>query len=105
MRLHRSLILSTLAAAVLLPLGTSQAAGVSGQGTWETTLLPRDINGDGRVDAFCDTVLNMSRRADANSGAGSVYDGVIGSSPTDGMMTRADANAWAANLDVYGATG
>jgi hypothetical protein len=90
MRLHRSIILSTLAAATLLPLGTAQAAGVPGQGTWETTLLPRDINNDGTVDAFYDTVLDVSWLADANAA---------------GLMAWADAKAWAADLDVHGTTG
>lgn len=87
---HRSIILSTLAAAALLPLGTAHAVGVSGQGTWETTLLPRDINGDNVVDTFYDTVLDVSWLANANAA---------------GRMTWANANAWAAGLDVFGKTG
>jgi hypothetical protein len=90
MRLHRSILLSTLTAAALLPLGTAQAVGVPGQGTWETTLLPRDINGDSIVDAFYDTVLDVSWLANANAAA---------------QMDWANANAWAAGLDVHGTTG
>ena len=30
----------------------ARSASVSGLATWETTLLARDINGDGTVDAF-----------------------------------------------------
>lgn len=56
----------------------------------QTTLLPRDINDDGTVDAFYDTVLDVSWLADANAA---------------GPMNWANANAWAANLDVYGTTG
>jgi hypothetical protein len=62
---------------------------VSGQGTWETTLQPRDLNGDGSVDAFYDTVLKLSWMADAN---------------VAGLMNWADAQAWAANLDLHGTT-
>ena len=90
MHLKTSVVFSTLAAAALLPLGTAQAAGVSGQGTWETTLLPRDINGDNIVDAFYDTVLDVSWLANANA---------------NGPMNWATATAWAAGLDVYGKTG
>jgi hypothetical protein len=90
MRLHRSFILSTLAAAALWPLGTAQAAGVPGQGNWETTLLPRDINGDGTVDAFYDTVLKVSWLSDANLA---------------GPMVWTEATRWAANVDLYGVTG
>lgn len=79
----------TLIATALLAPGASHAAGVSGQGTWETTLQPRDLNGDGSVDAFYDTVLKLSWMADAN---------------VAGLMNWADAQAWAANLDLHGTT-
>lgn len=42
------------------------ASPISGQGTWETTLLPRDINGDGVIDAFYDSSLNITWLRDAN---------------------------------------
>jgi PEP-CTERM motif len=95
----------TATTALLALAATAQAAGVSGQGTWETTLQPRDINNDGKTDAFYDTVLKVTWLADANAGAGSVYDSSGHTTPTDGLMTWADAKAWAANLNVYGATG
>jgi len=39
---------------------TSHAVGVSGQGTWETTLLPRDLDGNPlTIEAYYDTVLNI----------------------------------------------
>ncbi len=65
--------------------GSAGAAGVPGQGTWETTLQPRDLDGDTITDAFYDTELNITwlRNANANS-----------------PMVWADANAWAANLVV-----
>ncbi|MDB5811123.1 MAG: hypothetical protein JWN94_3245 [Betaproteobacteria bacterium] len=84
-------------------LSAANAAPVSGQGTWETTLVARDINGDGNVDAFYDTVLNVTWLANANAGAGSTFDN--GLSPTDGRMTWANANAWVAALNVLGVTG
>lgn len=50
-----------------------QAAPVSGQGTWETTLLPRDLTGDGVPDAYYDTVLDITWLADANLAASHTF--------------------------------
>lgn len=47
--------------------GSSFAVGVPGQGTWEITLLPRDINGDAVVDAYYDTALDISWYASTSS--------------------------------------
>lgn len=41
-------------------VGAADAAGVPGQGTWETTLKARDLTGDGVTDAFYDTVLDVT---------------------------------------------
>lgn len=64
-------------------------APISGQGTWETTLKPRDINHDGVVDAYFDTVQNITWLADW----GAMFPG------------RYVAEPWVANLNVYGVTG
>lgn len=53
--------------------------------------------------AYYDTVLDITWLADANAGAGSIYDD--GASSTDGRMTWASANAWAASLNIAGITG
>ncbi len=53
--------------------------------------------------AYYDTVLDITWLADANAGAGSVFDD--GASSTDGRMTWASANAWAASLNIGGITG
>jgi hypothetical protein len=90
MRVRRSIILSMLVSAALLQMGAVQATGVSGQGTWETTLQPRDVNGDGTVDAFYDTVLDLSWLANGN---------------VAGPMEWADAMQWAATLELHGITG
>ena len=66
------------------------AGPVSGQGTWETSLQSRDINGDGTTDAYYDTSLNMTWLADAN---------VVG------RVSFEEAMSWASALDVYGVTG
>ena len=74
-------------------------------GTWRATLQPRDIDGDGTVDAYYDRALKITWLADMNAGAGSVYDGSAYSSSTDGQMSWAQARTWAAGLDVHGVTG
>ena len=39
---------------------------VSGKGTWESTLLPRDLDQNGQTDAFYDTVLHVTWLRTAN---------------------------------------
>ena len=101
---------AALGAALLVAMVGAQAAPVSGQGTWETTLKARDINGnplasllDPNAVFFYDTVLNLTWLRDWNAGAGSSFDD--GSSTTDGRMTWSSAKAWAAALNVGGFTG
>lgn len=67
-------------------VGNAHAIGVPGQGTWETTLQDRDLNGDGSADAFFDTTLNITWLRDAGHPLGNWYSAV----------------AWAADLDVRG---
>lgn len=55
---------ATLCLALVCAL-PAQAVGVSGQGTWETTLQGRDLDGDGVVDAFYDTDLKITWLAKA----------------------------------------
>jgi hypothetical protein len=64
-------------------------AQIPGQGTWETTLLPRDIDGDAVTDAFYDTALDITWLRDAGAGAGD----------------RSAARAWANALVVGGVGG
>ena len=71
----------------------AHAAAVSGQGTWETTLQGRDLDGSlATPEAYYDTVLNITWLADAN------YAGIDFST----VMTWYEANAWAASLNPYG---
>jgi hypothetical protein len=48
------------ACALVLCAAPAHARPIRGQGTWETTLQPRDIDGDGVVDAFYDTDLDIT---------------------------------------------
>ena len=73
--------------------GSAQALPVVGQGTWETTLLGRDINGnavagnDMNSVFLYDTVLNITWLRDGNA---------------NGQMDWGRVNTWAANLVVGG---
>ena len=86
--LKSSLCAVALAALTLSP---AHAAGMPGQGTWETTLKARDINGDSVVDAWYDTALNITWLANWNANGA--------------MDNWYHATTWAAGLNVYGETG
>lgn len=56
-------LLKTLTAvAILVTVGAIQAGPVSGQGTWESTLQARDLDGSAAngPEAFYDSVLNLT---------------------------------------------
>jgi hypothetical protein len=64
---------------------------VPGQGTWQTTLQARDLDGNGTTDAFYDTDLKITWLSNAN----------VNANPTDGgLMTWTRATAWAGALKV-----
>lgn len=86
-------LIGALCAAVLSVITlSSHAVPVSGQGTWESTLEGRDLDGNtATYEAYYDKTLDITWLADANA---------FGST-----MNWADANAWAAGLDVNGITG
>jgi hypothetical protein len=86
--------------ALCLSLGfvpATRAAPVPGQGTWETTLQPRDLNRDGVADAFYDTVLNITWLADGNA-----LDDVYGNM---GRINLPNTQDWVSNLNVFGMRG
>lgn len=63
-----------------------QAAPLSGQGTWETSLEGRDLDGDlSNAEAYYDTVLDITWLANADAGE---------------TKSWADAKAWAEGLDT-----
>lgn len=57
--------LATLLAAAMLACA-AHADPVPGQGTWETTLSPRDLDGDGVADAYYDTATRATWLANAS---------------------------------------
>lgn len=79
------------------------AASISGQGTWESTLQGRDLDGNMTTfEAYYDTSLNITWLADANYAKtiNYVVDGQL-TWYVEGPMTWPVANAWAAGLDPY----
>jgi hypothetical protein len=92
-----------VAAALLLVGGAgAQAAAVSGQGTWASTLQARDLDGNfaNGAEAYFDTVLHITWLADANYARTSGYD-----RDRDGRMAWDAAVYWAESLDYFGVTG
>ncbi len=72
---------------------------IPGQGTWESTLRGRDLDGNAAtIEAYYDTAQNITWLADANYARTTGYD-------ADGKMTWATATAWAAGLNIGGVTG
>jgi hypothetical protein len=83
-------------AAVSVVSVSAMAVPVSGQGTWETSLLARDWSANGvGVDAYYDPFLNITWLKDANYAQTSGFDG-------DGFMNFSQANGWAAGLTLFG---
>ena len=82
---------------------TAHAARVSGQGTWESTLLARDLDGNlSTVEAYYDTDLDITWLKDANYSATQYANSGGAEGDSDGRWTWAGANNWAATLDPYG---
>jgi hypothetical protein len=84
-------LLLALATTATLFATHAQAAPVPGQGTWQTTLQARDLDGDGTTDAFYDTDLKITWLRNAN----------VNANPSNGgTLTWQLATAWAAALKV-----
>jgi hypothetical protein len=95
MNAHHHWALAALSVAVIGPTSLSHAAPVSGQGTWETTLQGRDLDGNlATAEAYYDTVLDITWLADANHAMTTSFD-------ADGLMDWTTANNWAAGLNPY----
>lgn len=84
-----------LALAIAALTGLSSAAhaqAIAGQGTWESSLQGRDLDGNAAngFEAYYDKSLNVSWLADAGAG---------------GIQTWSAASDWVAQLNVHGVTG
>jgi hypothetical protein len=94
----RLLGVASVCAITFLPL-SAQAVGISGQGTWESTLEGRDLDGNATTyEAYYDTVLDITWLADANYAMTSSFD-------ADGKMHWSQANNWITNLEIGGISG
>lgn len=108
-----------LPAALVLALSSAQAVGVSGQGTWESTLQGRDLDGNlaNGYEAYYDAALNLTWLRDTNfaltsgytsKANGGVTPGLVYDNKTkwtSGQMGWGAAKVWAATLNVNGVTG
>lgn len=96
----KTLIVASATIAFVLSASVN-AASISGQGTWETTLQARDLDGNlATIEAYYDTILDITWLANANAGIGSSYD--TEDTYADGAMPWANAMAWATSLDFDG---
>jgi len=93
-RSKKSPIFGVVCAGILATFGaTAHAVGVSGQGTWETTLQARDLDGDlGTAEAYYDTVKDITWLADT----------LHGNHGSGGYLNGDAALSWAAGLNAYG---
>ncbi|MET0517606.1 MAG: PEP-CTERM sorting domain-containing protein [Burkholderiaceae bacterium] len=82
--------------------GGAHAQSVAGQGTWESSLQARDLDGNAAngAEAYYDTALGITWLKNAQSGIGSVYD-----SDGSGTMSWYDATAFAASVTLGGVAG
>lgn len=72
----------------------SGAAAISGQGTWESTLLGRNLDSNPLTyEAYYDTALNITWLADVRYAENDGYFG---------PQSWSTANFWATNLNPYG---
>ncbi len=95
---RRAALLAATLIAGLAPALDATAIPIAGRGTWETSLQPRDIDGNGSVDAWYDTALDLTWHADPNAAAGTAFDD--GLNPVDGQLSWAGALTWTAGLQV-----
>ncbi len=92
MKFHLRRAVAALFIGALGVSSLAHAASVSGQGTWETTLQGRDLDGNlATFEAYYDTVLDITWLANAN------YAGTT--------MNWTTANSWAAGLNFNSITG
>lgn len=82
-----SMVQRLLAIATVVLATAAQSGPVIGQGTWEATLKPRDLDGNGVTDAFYDTALNVTWLRDVTG---------------NGLMSWTDATNWVDGLDIAG---
>lgn len=98
--------------------GSAAAAGISGQGTWETTLSARNLDGNwaNGPEAYYDRQLDITWLANPKALAGTRFDTDFRgggddepsdneSNGTDGRAVLSDAFFWVTQLQVGGVSG
>jgi hypothetical protein len=94
---HRASAALALAVLAMGVVPAAHAAGVPGQGTWQTTLQGRDLDGNAATfEAYYDTALNITWLADANYAKTSNYS----AADRSGRLTWDEAKTWADTLVV-----
>jgi hypothetical protein len=106
------------AAALAFAAGTAAANGIHGQGSWETTLSARDLDGNwaNGPEAYYDRQLDITWLANPKALAGTQFDTYFRggaddqpydneSNETDGRAVLSDAFFWATQLHVGGVSG
>lgn len=101
-----------------LAAGAATATTIAGQGTWQQTLQPRDLDGHlaNGPEAYHDTVLDITWLADTQAIAGTRWDTNFRDGPddqpfdnesngTDGRALLSDAFFWVNQLEVGGVRG
>lgn len=109
---QKRLALGAIGVAVALLASELQAAGIAGQGTWESTLQARDLDGNGVTDAFYDTSLNVTWLRDANINGAKSWDAaktwadnlVVGKYSDWRLPTMIDTGTPGCNLGYAGGT-
>jgi len=98
---QRTLCTGLLLAGALAP--QAQAAGVAGQGTWETSLQARDLDGNvaNGAEAYYDSALNITWLADAFQAQTSGYQPHPVYGPGNPLVWSL-ALEWADQLVLYG---
>ncbi|HEY9198404.1 MAG TPA: VPLPA-CTERM sorting domain-containing protein [Gammaproteobacteria bacterium] len=95
---QRKLIVALSLCAAVVP-SLASAVAISGQGTWESTLQGRDLDGNlATAEAYYDNALNITWLADANYAHTSGYS-------AQGWMSWNTATAWATALEINGIAG
>jgi hypothetical protein len=103
MRKYRLFVPMWVCLVCLIPFQT-RAVAVHDQGTWETTLLARDLDGNtSTIEAYYDTLVGVTWLADANLAA-SISFGVTGIS-SEGSMDWNTTQEWLSAMNTYGGTG
>jgi hypothetical protein len=99
-------ILGSLALAAMLTSVDGKAAAIVGQGTWESTLQARDLDGNAStVEAYYDTALNITWLADTHYTKTLGYNDPASYYTPPSYLSWKSAVQWAEGLNLAGYDG